>query len=121
LVAQLDHPRFAVREQAQTQLFRLGSLAEPTYHQTLAQAPSPEVRRRIEQNLARRDAGPPERQNLRELRAVASLERAGTPTARAVLLRLATGQPGHPLTLAAQVAAQRLTESGVAQSRDSAP
>ena len=79
--------------------------AEPMLGQALQNNPSLEMRRRIEAILAapRR----PQAGDLRNLRAIAVLERIGTPEARVILEKLGGGAPTAE-TRAAQAALRRL-------------
>src|SRR5207253_550583 len=88
--ADLDSARFADRERAARELERLGSEAEPALRGLLAGRPSPEARRRAEAILAN-SAGRLAPEALRHHRAVAVLERIGTPDARVLLRDLAAG------------------------------
>jgi hypothetical protein len=115
LVAGLDSSRYRVREKSSAELEYLGQLAEPFLRQTLEGKPPPEVRRRVERLLARRET--PERQVpspevLRELRAVEVLERIGTGEALEMLRGLARGVSEAPLTREAGAAAERLARRG---------
>jgi hypothetical protein len=90
LLRELDDEQFAVREQAQTQLHRLGELVQPALRKALEGQPTAEVRRRVTRLLEQLDRGPSPEQ-LRSLRAIEVLERLGTPEARKVLEELAKG------------------------------
>jgi WD40 repeat protein len=108
LIADLDSDRFDVREKAFKELEQLGDLAGPALRKAREGRPSPEVRRHLD---ALRDKLPgpvtaPER--LRGLRAVAVLEQLGTPEARGLLERLATGAPEARLTQEARASLERL-------------
>jgi hypothetical protein len=52
LLAELDSEAFAVREQAEAALARLGTFADPYYREALTRGPSAEARRRIERRRA---------------------------------------------------------------------
>jgi WD domain, G-beta repeat len=107
-LADLDSDHFAVRERATKELTRLGKFAEPALRRALRARPSLEVRRRIE-GLLNKLSGPhlaPE--YLRAVRAVEVLEMIGTPQARKVLERLATGAAEAELTGQAKAALRRL-------------
>jgi hypothetical protein len=105
----LDSDEFAVRQKAAQELERLGDAAEPSLQRTLQDKPSPEVRARVEQFLAKLDwASSPER--LRLLRAIEALEHIGTPEAKAVLKTLADGAPEARLTREAKASLDRLAK-----------
>jgi hypothetical protein len=107
LLAELGSGSFKRREAAARQLRELGDRAEAALRTALAANPGEETRRRIESLLAGLDAAlRPE--NVRELRAVALLELAGTEEARRVLAVLASGIPSAPLTREARAALARL-------------
>ena len=104
LIADLDSPRFAVREQAEADLRDLGEQAVSHLRRALRAKPSAEATRRIEALLAVVESGklPPPR--LRELRAVQALVWMDTPAARGLLTEWAKGDPAAALTKAAQSA-----------------
>jgi hypothetical protein len=110
LVSQLDDATFAERERATAELRRIGPEAVPHLRRQVSEAPTLEVRLRLEKLV--KDlvvmALPPDR--LRELRAVELLEQTGTPAARERLKALAGGTPDAALTRAASAALQRLTK-----------
>jgi WD40 repeat protein len=108
-IAKLDHPRYAVREEATRELARRGTLVEGDLRAALRKPNSAEQRERIEGLLARLDvAVPPAGDELRALRAVWLLERIGTPEAKKVLEALAGGAAGARVTGAAKAALGRL-------------
>lgn len=104
LVARLDDDEFAVREQADAELRRLGRGAEKELRQALEGMPSPEVQRRVEKMLAR--LGRRSREEVTVIRGVEVLEQAGTAAARGVLEELAAGE--SPAAPEAREALQRL-------------
>jgi WD40 repeat protein len=112
LIADLDAPKFAIRQKATMTLERLGEVAEPALRLALESNPSPELSKRLETLLekvaGRREAKrvPPE--ELRLLRAVEALERAATPEARAVLRAIAEVDALDRPTREAQAALKRL-------------
>jgi WD40 repeat protein len=110
LIADLDAPRFGVREKANRELQRLGPLAGSALQERLKKDITPELRRRIEKLLERLDPGAVSNEELREMRAVEVLEHLGTPEARKLLTSLAHGAPGDVLTREAQAAQQRLED-----------
>jgi RNA polymerase sigma factor (sigma-70 family) len=103
LVADLDDERFEVREKAQAELAKLGAAAEPALRKALQQAPSIELRRRVEGLLA-----PQQRNHRRTLRAVEVLELIGTPEAKQLLERLSRDPNDAELARAARTALERL-------------
>jgi hypothetical protein len=109
LVVQLDHQDFAKREAATKALQELGGVAAPALRAALKWDPSPEKANRIKRLLAFVNAPVvPPGERLRELRAVAILERIGTPAARKQLEELAGGVSDARLTLEAAAAVARL-------------
>lgn len=105
LLADLDSDSFQARQAASRELARLHYRVEPMLRRKLRGQPSLDLRRRIETILA----GPkqPLADDLRLLRAIAVLERIGSPEARAVLEKLSKGAPSRA-THEAQAALQRL-------------
>lgn len=106
LIADLDHPRFPVREKAMKELLDLGPLVRTHLENALEGKLSLEARRRIEGLLSKlpKEVLP---QLIRDLRALEALERIGTPEARAVLKRLAGGEAETRLTREAKAALDR--------------
>ncbi|MHB1425062.1 MAG: WD40 repeat domain-containing protein [Gemmataceae bacterium] len=83
-IAELDDDAFKVREQAMRELSEAGFDAADALRRALANSPSAEAKRRMEDLLNRLNkGGDPER--LRSLRAIEVLERIGTPQAKEVL------------------------------------
>jgi RNA polymerase sigma factor (sigma-70 family) len=107
LVADLDHERFVVRDQATRELRALGPLAQPALNAALAANPPLELRRRLESLLESCDLAKSPRQ-LREVRAVEVLEHLGTPAARKLLEALAGGATEARLTQEAKAALRRV-------------
>jgi WD40 repeat protein len=106
LIADLDSPRFAVREAARKALAELGDAAEPALRAALAKNPSPEQRRSIQTLLdAPPGSLPPEAG--RQSRAVQAAELAGTPEAVRLLERWVAAGPS-PLARDAREALDRL-------------
>jgi hypothetical protein len=105
LLADLDGNEFAAREAAERELTGLRARAEPMLRRALEDKPSLEMRRRLQAILA----GPkrPSADSLRTLRAIAALERIGTPEARRILEKLSGGSPARE-TREATAALQRL-------------
>lgn len=108
LLADLDSDQFAMRQEAQEELEKLGDLAEPALRRTLADKPTLEVRKRV-QAVLECLRGPVTRpEMLQALRAVAVLEDIGTPEARRLLRELAEGAPEARPAREAKAALQRL-------------
>src|SRR5262249_23115636 len=108
LLRQLDSEQFREREAAGKELENLGRLAEPALRQALESKPSLEVRRRLEELLAKvvEQALPPE--SLRRLRALQVVEQIGSAQARELLKALAGGIAHAPETQEARAALERL-------------
>jgi WD40 repeat protein len=107
LLADLDSPRFAVREAAVRDLTGLGELAEPALRHALTAGPTLEQRPLIQALLERvGEARSPE--SRQTVRGVWALERAGTPEAVRALEALAGGAPELRLTQEARNALSRL-------------
>jgi RNA polymerase sigma factor (sigma-70 family) len=109
LLADLRSDRFGRRQRAQSELARLGGLAEPVLRKALLDDPPLGVRQRLERLLTLLRQPPPGGP-LRELRAVEVLELIGSPAARQVLKTLAGGAPDARLTREARRASRRLFE-----------
>ncbi len=107
LIADLDSDTFAVRRRATNDLQELGELAETALREALEAQPSPEARQRVERLLERLDAATLKPEQLRTLRAVEVLERAGTAEAHQLLESLARGAAGSRLTEEAKLVLQR--------------
>jgi RNA polymerase sigma factor (sigma-70 family) len=107
LIADLDSDSFDRRAAASKELAGFGAEAEPALRRALATRPSAEARKRLEELLSNcgslRTA-----EVLRCLRALAVLERIGTPEARQVLGRVAEGAAEDWLTEEAKAALRRL-------------
>jgi len=141
LVLNLDSDRFPVRAQASKELETLGQEAEPVLLRVLKDNPSLEVRRRVDQLLARiqrpapprgrsserRPPPPPDEiifrpegrvpppQQLRVLRALEILERIGTREARRLLAKMAGGAPIARATQEAKACLERLEKQAQSQ------
>lgn len=103
LVADLDSDQFAARQDAETELEKMGTIVEPALRQALENKPSLEVRRRIEAVLAKLA-----NERLRLLRALEAIERMNTSEGRQVVDALAHGAPHAWLTEEARAIAKRL-------------
>jgi WD40 repeat protein len=109
LIAALDDETFEVREKATKQLSGMGDRAAFLLRKALAGNPSAETQRRLGELLSRLDGVGPSAETVREMRAVEVLEAIGTPEARRLLDRLATGPAGMRLTEEARASASRLS------------
>jgi RNA polymerase sigma factor (sigma-70 family) len=107
LLTDLDSERFGVREQAMQELERFEGAARAGLVQALQKEPSAELRRRIEQLLARGDQPGSSPDRLRVGRAVGVLEQIGTPEARQQLEALVRGSPDALRTREARAALGR--------------
>lgn len=114
LIAQLDHNRFALREKASAALRSLGDLAAPALRRALANKPTLEAERRIEELLSRLKTDPQaaERERLRRLRSLSALEQGGTAAARKVLREVAERAADEELRQVARAALHRLAATG---------
>jgi WD40 repeat protein len=110
LIADLESPKFAVRERASQKLLAVGEQAVPALEKVRATPPSLETRNRVEGLLLRLTGGTLTPDRLRMVRAVESLERMGNPEARRLLQTLAQGATGALPTREAQAALDRLWE-----------
>ncbi|HTU90007.1 MAG TPA: hypothetical protein VMF69_07915 [Gemmataceae bacterium] len=109
-IADLGHDEFPRREQAERELYIVGTAAEEALAAAQKKTPDLEAKVRIERLLKKIDRGralpaPAERAHLR---AVQVAERIGTAEARALLRRLLDGDVAAPRTAAAQAALRRL-------------
>lgn len=109
LLNQIDSAEFKVRDQASSELVKIGELAVPALDKALAANPSLEMRRRLE---ALRNNSDPNSMilkgdRLRAYRSVEVLERIGTPEARRLLRTFADGAQGALLTTSAEAALKR--------------
>jgi hypothetical protein len=110
LLADLNADDFPARAAAFRALQARGRRAEAALRRALPSAPSLEVRRRMEELLARCKAAPPGPEALREERALAVLEWAGSGEARRALEALAGGDPEADRTREARAALRRLQQ-----------
>jgi WD40 repeat protein len=110
LIADLNHDRYSIREEAMAELTGLGDVIVPALLKTLGGKPSLEVKRRAMRilNDLRDGKATPRGEVLQQLRAVELLEYVGMPEARAVLQTLAAGAPAAALTEDARAALGRL-------------
>jgi RNA polymerase sigma factor (sigma-70 family) len=111
LLADLDGEAFAAREAAVREVIQLREQIEPALHRALASNPSLETRKRL-QSILTEPLPPPSKVTLRTLRTIAVLERFGTPEARQILHKLASGADGARETRTAKAALGRLRVGG---------
>jgi hypothetical protein len=109
LVADLDSEQFAVRSKATAQLEKLGDQAESALLEATAGRPSLEVRRRVEQLLAKLDRQALSPQMIQRVRAVEILELLDSSESRQLLESLAGGQQYARQTREAKAALQRMS------------
>jgi WD40 repeat protein len=107
LIADLDADNYDTREQASRELALLGEQAEGELTEARKSPRSAEQARRLTVLLPGRD-GPLHPERLRFLRALEVLEEIATPDARAILERLARGEPTAEETRQARAAQERL-------------
>jgi RNA polymerase sigma factor (sigma-70 family) len=105
LIADLDSPSFAARQKAGQALENLGEAAEGALRKTLAGSVTLEVRQRLEQILEKS-----EREAVRRLRAIETLEHIWTDEARQILENLAKNAVHPRVAQAATAATQRLSK-----------
>jgi hypothetical protein len=107
LVEQLNDAKYAVRQQAQVELEKLGDIALPVLEKVLDGKSSLEVRLRVEKMLLNMTAAPTPVW-LQQMRALTVLTLIGDAEALALLETLAAGDPEAWLTRQAQAAQERL-------------
>jgi WD40 repeat protein len=105
MIADLASDTFGRREQARRELLELAELADKPLRAAL------EMRRRLEELIARLDESMPPPGQARMLRAIEALEHAGGTEARRVLQTLAGGTAAARVTKEAQAALRRLGRS----------
>ncbi|HTU93447.1 MAG TPA: WD40 repeat domain-containing protein [Gemmataceae bacterium] len=108
LLADLDSDRFSVRQEAETELEKIGPMVEPALRKALESKPSLEMRQRIESVLAKLA-----NERLRLMRALEAIEHMNTAEARRLLEALAGGAPHAWLTGEARAIRKRLAEQSV--------
>jgi WD40 repeat protein len=107
LVADLDHARYPVREQATRELEAVGEQAVEALREVRKGKVSAEQAERIDGLLGKLAGPKPSPDRLRAARAVAALELIGGRNARAVLDDAAKGPPNAPRTQEAKAALGR--------------
>jgi RNA polymerase sigma factor (sigma-70 family) len=117
LLKDLDSEEFDVRQKATEELRAIGEVAMPALKKLLAEKPPLDVVRRVEAIIDGIEAVALTPAEVRELRAVEALERAGTPEARQLLEVLAGGAPDVRLTTGAKAALDRLTKRAATAKR----
>jgi hypothetical protein len=108
-IDQLDSGEFAQRDLAMKALEDCGGAAEEELRAAMARAIPLEVRRRVEQLLARLG---PTSENLRARRALCVLEQIASPNAAGLLELLAGGDPGDAFSDDARASLARLRHGG---------
>lgn len=111
LIVDLDSKQFNVRNKATTELMRYGMWMKVRLEQAMKDAPTEEVRRRVEQLLARLQSPgvlPLPRERIRVQRIMQLLEHLGTPTCQAILDKLVLGAPEEFLQIEAHKSLERL-------------
>jgi WD40 repeat protein len=108
LIADLDNDEFDVRQKASDDLEALGAAVVPALRAALEKDPSAEVRNRLTALLEKLGKDGVSADELRGVRVVEVLEKAGTAEARELLRKLAAGDDNGPLTPDARSALKRL-------------
>jgi RNA polymerase sigma factor (sigma-70 family) len=116
LLADLGSDNFAVREAASKSLAGLDEQATPYLEETLKTTESLETRFRVTKLLEQRRRAAIPTEQVRQIRAVAVLERIGDDEAKSLLKRWAGGAAGARLTMEAAGALKR-PESSSAEKR----
>jgi RNA polymerase sigma factor (sigma-70 family) len=114
LMADLDSDEFDIRNKATKELERLGDQVAEACRKALADRPSPEMRRRLQELLDKQtsEAQQPSAERVQLSRALEALELAGTDPARELLAKLAQGAPGAWLSEEAKSGRERLDRRG---------
>lgn len=116
-IADLDSSSFSTREKATLALEKLGPLKIPALKQKLTgDAPSLEVRRRLERLIEKAETNTLSGEELRGLRAIEVLEAIGSQEAKAVITVLAKGASGARVTEDAKRAQARLARDAAQKS-----
>jgi WD40 repeat protein len=110
LVADLDNKSYAVRAKAFTILETQGALAAKELRKVIKDDMTLEMRRRVELLLGKLESFTPPPPELRDLRALAVLERIADDQARQLIEQLAEGSPEARLTQQARAALGRLKQ-----------
>jgi hypothetical protein len=107
LIADLNSDKFATRQRAETDLAKLGAIAQPALKSALDGKLSSEQRDRITALLVRLDAIPTG-ETLGALRAVEALEHNGSADGRLLLATLAAGSAGPRVAASAKESLERM-------------
>jgi hypothetical protein len=107
LIADLDSPRFGVRDKASKDLASRGSAVEKELVEARAKHPTPEAANRIDE-LLRRIHLPPRGTELQMLRGIQVIEWIGGDEAKRLLQQLGDGEPGARVTIEARRSLSRL-------------
>ena len=107
-IADLDSESFEPRDNASRELEKLGHFAEPALKKAQAGKIGVEMRRRIDDLLAKLEHATLSAGDLQGVRAIEVLERIGTVDARDLIAGLTKGAPAAPLTHEAQRVLKRM-------------
>jgi WD40 repeat protein len=107
LIAQLDHPRFKVREDASRELAALGIEAKKALDEAIKKPASEDARLRMENLLKKIQGGSVTAESLREYRLIETLERIGTKEARDQLVEMTKGKAESPIVREAKAVLER--------------
>jgi WD40 repeat protein len=116
-LAALDSADFVVREKASRDLESIVESIRPRLREKLENTSSAEVRNRLRRLLELPPLLRPSAETVRQLRALAVLERIASPQARALLGELARGEPDNRLTRAAAEALDCLKAARISEPR----
>jgi WD40 repeat protein len=108
LIGQMDDPQYKKREQATSELMKIGERVVPALEKTLASTSSFELQKRLEVLRAKLNGSVYQGDALRAFRAIEVLERIGDTAAKKLLRTLADGSPDAFITSSAKEAVKRL-------------
>ena len=111
LITALDGDTFDGREEASHELAKLGDLAESALRKAIAEKPSLEERRHLEDLVNKLESPITMPEQARDLRCVEVLEHIGSPEARRLLKELGKGAEGARVTREAKASLDRLSKS----------
>lgn len=112
LIADLDSDDFKTRESASKELAMLGQSAEKALREELKGKPTLELRRRIQDLLAKLDGRDDDPEQRRLYRVIEVLERLGTSEARRLLHELVEAAPDSDTARQAKASLERLGKTG---------